>query len=287
MLLLADSGSTKTEWKLVDHTGQVQSSLISEGLNPYFLTEQEIARVIETKVLPRVTNVTQVFFYGAGCGLAPKAEQVRRAIDRVIPTPHGAGVAGDILAAARSLLQHHAGIACILGTGANSCVYTGDEISEGVPSLGYMFSDWGSGTVLSRDFLALLLQERLPSAILRDFDVTYQLSRVQILESVYNKPSANKFMASFTPFLLKYAEEPDVRDIILDNFRKFYNYYVLRYKHVAIRRVSVVGSVAYHFRNYLVQAGEELDVQVDKILQHPMDGLIHYHCQMARERAAV
>src|SRR5262245_55148601 len=109
MLLLADSGSTKTEWKLVDHTGQVQASLISEGLNPYFLTEQEIARVIETKVLPRVTSVTQVFFYGAGCGLAPKADQVRRAIDRVLPTPHGAHVAGDILAAARALLQHNAG----------------------------------------------------------------------------------------------------------------------------------------------------------------------------------
>ena len=288
MLLLADSGSTKTEWRLVDHRGQVAASLISEGLNPYFLTEQEIARVIETKVLPRVASVTQVFFYGAGCGLAPKAEQVKRAIDRVIPTPHGAGVAGDILAAARSLLQHHAGVACILGTGANSCVYTGDEISEGVPSLGYMFSDWGSGTVLSRDFLGLLLQERLPEAILRDFNVTYQLSRMQILESVYNKPSANKFMASFTPFLLKYAEEPAIRDIILDNFRKFYSYYVLRYKDVnKIHNVSVVGSVAYHFRSYLVEAGQEVGIQIDKILQHPMEGLILYHCQMAQERAAV
>jgi len=273
---------------LVDHTGQVQASLISEGLNPYFLSEQEIARVIETQVLPRVTAVSQVFFYGAGCGLAPKADQVRRAIDRVIPTPRGAGVAGDILAAARALLQHNAGIACILGTGANSCVYTGEEISEGVPSLGYLFSDWGSGTVLSRDFLALLLQERLPSSILQDFNMTFQLSRVQILESVYNKPTANKFMASFTPFLLKYGEEPAVGDIIRDNFRKFYHYYVLRYKAgIRSRHVSVVGSVAYHFRSYLVQTGAELGIHVDKILQHPMEGLIRYHCQMAQERAAV
>ena len=273
---------------MVDHTGQVQVSLISEGLNPYFLTEQEIVRVIETKVLPRIAAVTQVFFYGAGCGLVPKAEQVKRAVDRVIPTPHGAHVAGDILAAARALLQHSAGIACILGTGANSCVYSGDEISESVPSLGYLFSDWGSGTVLSRDFLGLLLQEQLPSSILQDFNGTYQLTRVQILDSVYNKPTANKFMASFTPFLLKYAEEPVVRDIILDNFRKFFHYYVLRYKAGAKDcHVSVVGSIAYHFRGYLAQAAAELDIHIDKILQHPMEGLIHYHCQIAQERAAV
>jgi glucosamine kinase len=288
MLLLADSGSTKTEWKLVDDMGRIQVSLVSEGLNPYFFTEQEIVGVLETKILPRVPGVSQVFFYGAGCGLAPKAEQVKRAIDRVIPTAQGAGVAGDILAAARSLLQHHSGIACILGTGANSCVYSGEEIIEGVPSLGYMFSDWGSGTVMSRDFLALLLQERLPSAIQRDFSVTYQLSRVQILDSVYNKPSANKFMASFTPFILKYAEEPAIRQIILENFRNFYNYYVLRYKETRkLRNVSVVGSVAHHFRKYLIEAGETLDIHVDTILQHPMEGLIHFHCLRAKENAPV
>jgi glucosamine kinase len=288
MLLLADSGSTKTEWKLVDDAGRIQASLVSEGLNPYFFTEQEIARVLEDKILPRVADVRQVFFYGAGCGLAPKAEQVKRAIDRVIPTAYGASVAGDILAAARSLLQHHPGIACILGTGANSCVYSGEEITEGVPSLGYLFSDWGSGTVMSRDFLALLLQERLPSLIQRDFSVTYQLSRVQILEAVYNKPSANKFMASFTPFILKYDEEPEVRRVILDNFRNFFSYYVLRYEQARkTHTVSVVGSIAYHFRKYLLEAGQNCGIQIDKILQHPMEGLIHFHGLHAKEKASV
>lgn len=278
MILIADSGSTKTEWRLVDDAGRISVSITSEGLNPYFLSEDEIALVISSKVLPKVTGVETVFFYGAGCGMPLKAAQVKRAIDRIIPTQAGAEVAGDILAAARSLLQHEAGVACILGTGANSCVYNGREIQEGVPSLGYMFSDWGSGTVMGKDFLSLLLQGKLPQHISKDFDEAFQLNRMQIMESVYNKPMANRFMASFTPFLLKYAEEDCVRNIILSNFRNFYDYYVLRYKESKKNRtVSIIGSVAYHFNTYLVKVGDELDIKVDKILQHPMEGLISYH----------
>jgi glucosamine kinase len=229
-------------------------------------------------VLPKVTDVETVFFYGAGCGMPLKAAQVKRAIDRVIPTSPGAGVSGDILAAARSLLQHEPGVACILGTGANSCVYNGREIQEGVPSLGYMFSDWGSGTVMGKDFLSLLLQGRLPQYISKDFDAAFQLNRMQIMESVYNKPMANRFMASFTPFLLKYAEEDCVKNIILSNFRNFYDYYVLRYKESRqTRTVSIIGSVAYHFNTYLVDVAGELDIKVEKILQNPMEGLIDYH----------
>jgi glucosamine kinase len=278
MILIADSGSTKTEWRLVNDAGKITVSLTSEGLNPYFLSEEAIAGIIENKVLPKVAGVETIYFYGAGCGMLPKAGQVKRAIDSVIPTPMGATVSGDILAAARSLLQHQGGIACILGTGANSCVYNGKEIIEGVPSLGYMFSDWGSGTVLSKDFLALLLQEKLPRYIAEDFNASFQLNRMQILDSVYNKPMANRFMASFTPFLLKYAEEDVVKDVILANFRNFYDYYVLRYSQFEKnRRVSIVGSVAHYFSQYLVQVADERDVQVDKILQHPMEGLIQYH----------
>lgn len=278
MILIADSGSTKTEWNLIDDAGKISVSITSEGLNPYFVSEDEIAVVISNKVLPKVSNVETVFFYGAGCGMPLKAAQVKRAIDRVIPTSAGAEVSGDILAAARSLLLHEAGVACILGTGANSCVYNGREIQEGVPSLGYMFSDWGSGTVMGKDFLSLLLQGMLPQHITKDFEDVYQLNRMQIMESVYNKPMANRFMASFTPFLLKYAEEDCVRNIILSNFRNFYDYYVLRYKETQKNRtVSIIGSVAYHFDTYLVEVANELDIKVAKILKHPMEGLISFH----------
>jgi len=187
-----------------------------------------------------------------------------------------AEVSGDILGAARSLLQDEKGIACILGTGANSCYYDGRTIAGIMPSLGYMFSDWGSGTVMCKDLIALLLQEKLPSAVMEDFNSTYKLGRPEILDNIYNRPLPNRFLASFTPFLLKYAEIPECKEIILDNFKSFFDYYVVRYP--AVTKVSFTGSIAYRFRAYLMQVAREVNIEIQKIVQHPMDGLVTYHC---------
>jgi glucosamine kinase len=279
MVLIADSGSTKTDWRVVDESGNNTTSVITEGLNPYFLSEEKIALTIREKILPVIGDIEKVFFYGAGCGLPVKANIVREALDSIIPSRFSAEVSGDILGAARSLLQDEPGIACILGTGANSCVYDGREITNIMPSLGYMFSDWGSGTVMSKDLIALLLQEKLPSTMLEDFHVTYKLGRPEILDHIYNKPLPNRFLASFTPFLLKYAEVPECTEIILGNFTKFFIYYVLRYPGVSkAARVSFTGSIAYRFRPYLTQVANKLGIEIVNIVQHPMDGLVKYHC---------
>jgi N-acetylglucosamine kinase-like BadF-type ATPase len=158
-------------------------------------------------------------------------------------------------------------------------MYDGRDITNIMPSLGYMFSDWGSGTVMSKDLIALLLQEKLPAAMLEDFHDTYKLGRPEILDHIYNKPMPNRFLASFTPFLLKYAEVPECREIILGNFTKFFFYYVLRFP-LGKRgiRVSFTGSIAYRFQSYLKQVANEMDITVDSIVQHPMDGLVKYHC---------
>jgi N-acetylglucosamine kinase-like BadF-type ATPase len=148
-----------------------------------------------------------------------------------------------------------------------------------MPSLGFMFSDWGSGTVMSKDLISLILQEKLPTELMDDFRHTYALGRVEILDHIYNKPSPNRFLASFTPFLLKYSEEPACRQIIVDNFRNFFSYYVLQYpgdrKSV---QVSFTGSIAYNFRKYLSEVAQNMDIAIGKIVQHPMDGLVQYHC---------
>jgi glucosamine kinase len=279
MLLLADSGSTKTDWRLVDEDGNQITSVVTEGLNPYFLSKENIALIIQEKVLPMVEEVEKVFFYGAGCGLTVKANLVKDALGASIPARYPAEVCGDILGAARSLLQDEAGIACILGTGANSCVYNGREITNIMPSLGYMFSDWGSGTVMSKDMISLLLQEKLPPSILEDFHNTYKVGRPEILDHIYNKPLPNRFLASFTPFLLKYAEVPECREIILGNFTKFFFYYVLRYPNAKkSAKVSFTGSIAHRFQPYLMQVAKELGIEIEHIVQHPMDGLAKYHC---------
>src|SRR5688572_10502195 len=140
MLLIADSGSTKTDWRLVDDAGTTIHNVITEGLNPFFITQPQIASTIEEKVLPIAKGVEKVFFYGAGCGLPVKAAQVKEVLDSTLSGKYPAEVSGDILGAARSLLQDEEGISCILGTGANSCLYNGREITDAMPSLGYMFS---------------------------------------------------------------------------------------------------------------------------------------------------
>lgn len=276
MILIADSGSTKTDWRMVDEDGNQISSVITEGLNPYFLPANKIAVTIKEKVLPAIENVEKVFFYGAGCGLPVKANIVKEALDNIIVTRFPAEVSGDILGAARSLLQDEKGIACILGTGANSCDYDGRVITGIMPSLGYMFSDWGSGTVMCKDLIALLLQEKLPSVVLEDFYSTYKLGRPEILDNIYNRPLPNRFLASFTPFLLKYAEIPECKEIISGNFKNFFSYYVVRYP--SATKVSFTGSIAYRFRTYLTQVARELNIEIQKIVQHPMDGLVKYHC---------
>ncbi len=262
----------------MDEDGNILAKTKTEGLNPYFLSVREIGDIVAEGVLPLARDVNKVFFYGAGCGADTKAGQVKEALS-VIPSRHEAEVAGDMLGCARSLLQEESGIACILGTGANSCRYDGREIVNIMPSLGYMFSDWGSGTVMSKDLVALLLQGRLPRELADDFEATYQVGRVQILDNIYNKPLPNRFLASFTPFLLKYAEEPSCREIILNNFRNFFMYYVLRYPNTGAGvKVRFTGSIAQNFRKYLIEVSEEMDIEIEKIVQHPMEGLVKYHC---------
>jgi glucosamine kinase len=285
MILVADSGSTKTDWRLIDEQSRKSVAVSSEGLNPYFLSEEEIVSILKAKVLPYVDHVDRIFFYGAGCGLPMKAQQVKNALDRVLPTTDGAMVTGDTLAAARSLLQNNPGICCILGTGSNGFVYDGTAIKATVPSLGYMFSDWGSGTVLGKDFLGLILQERVPAGIKRDFELTFRYNRMQILENIYNKPMANRFMASFTPFIYKYAEEESIKSIILDNFRRFFEYYVLPYDEFqTFGKVSMVGSIAYHFKKYLLQVADEMHIGVERVVKNPMEGLVEFHCRFTIEK---
>lgn len=277
MLLIADSGSTKTDWRLVSE-GSTVSAVQTNGLNPYFLSGKKITTIIKEKVLPVTGHVDKVFFYGAGCALPSKAQQVKDAIEAVIPARLPAEVSGDILGAARGLFQDQAGVTCIIGTGANSCVYDGNKIVRNVPSLGYVFTDWGSGTVLGKDLLSLLLQGKLSAGITKDFQETFRLSKGEILDNIYNEPMANRFLASFTPFLLKHAGDAQCRDIILKNFKNFFTYYVLSYRpeHGDLK-VSITGSIAYYFREYVMQVASEMGIAIERIMQHPMEGLIQYH----------
>lgn len=279
MFLIADSGSSKTEWRLINEDGETISTTETLGLNPYFVDQRKIIQTITETIQPMAgENVKDVFFYGAGCGLPAKADEVKEAIQKSISIKNSIEVAGDILGTARSVLSRKKGIACILGTGANSCVYNGEIITHNTPSLGYMLSDWGSGSVMGKDFLSLVLQEKLPKHIVETVYDHVKMTRSEILDSVYNRPLPNRFLASFTPYLLEYVDEIECRNIVLSNFMQFFDYYVLRYPHSTNAiHVSFSGSVAYKFERFLLEAAKARAIIIDRIVQHPMEGLIRYH----------
>lgn len=275
MVLIADSGSSKTEWRLINEEAKVLSSVHTQGLNPYFVSQEKIIEVLDRFIKPIAINVVNVFFYGAGCGHHIKAAEVKNAIVTSLNV-NVCEVAGDILGTARSLLKNESGIACILGTGANSCVYDGKVITENIPSLGYLLTDWGGGSVLGKDFLSLLLQEKLPATITGDFFDTFKMKSTEILDRIYNKPMPNRFLATFAPFLLKYADDPQCRAVIISNFKSFFEYNVLSYAQKD-PHVKFSGSIAFNFKKYLQEVADEMGIQIDTIVQQPMDGLVQYH----------
>lgn len=284
MVLIADSGSTKTDWRLIDKAGITICSIQSRGLNPYFWTEKEIAAIIQQDVLPKVNMVGQIIFYGSGCGSPEKAQQIFKALLSVFPDS-SPKVYGDMLGAARSVLQDQYGIACILGTGANSCVYNGENMIENVPSLGFILADYGSGAVLGKDMISLILREKVPKEIREEFGEKYKLERRQILDHLYNQPGANTFLASFIPFLLKHKNQPPLRNMILENFAQFFNYFVKQY--AAYRTeipVGFVGSIAYYFKDLLGASAAEAGILIGDIVQNPMEGLVKYHIQTVPAR---
>ena len=278
MILIADSGSTKTEWTAIDDlTGEVVAHAYTKGLNPYFVTQEEIREEIRTRLLPMlpVDCFTRIYFYGSGAR-DEKQPMIRQAIGSLL-----AGevmVTTDMLGAARALCDHEPGIACILGTGANSCRYDGETIVANVPPLGYILGDEGSGAVLGKHFIADLLKGLLPESVVRDFGETYpEITTATILERVYKESQPSRFLASLAPFIRKQIDVPEVRTMVRECFRSFFRRNVKLYDGWEATQVHFVGSVAHNFHAVLEEAAEAEGVHLGQILSAPMEGLVRYH----------
>lgn len=278
MILIADSGSTKTEWTSVDElTGEVVCDVYTRGLNPFFVTEEEMREEIRKGLLPELPSrcFTHIHFYGSGAR-EEKKPMIRHAINSVLMGE--VTVMTDMLGAARALCCRDAGIACILGTGANSCLYDGESIGANVPPLGFILGDEGSGSVLGRLFIADLLKGLLPRSVERDFEAAYpELDTAAVLEQVYKGWQPNRFLASLAPFVASQIEVAEVREMVRQNFRAFLRRNVKLYSIWESTPAHFVGSVAYYFATVLREAAEAECVRVGQILRTPMEGLIRYH----------
>ena len=277
MILIADSGSTKTHWYWKDEN-RTEHLVSTSGINPFLLTEEEMERILRQELLSQVpedTRFEQIFFYGAGC-TPEKSVVVKACLQRCFPPSTQLEVTSDLVGAARSLCQHEAGIACILGTGSNSCAYNGKEITQNVSPLGYMLGDEGSGAVLGRTLLGDCLKKQLPEAIVQDFFDTYALTPAQILEKVYRTPMPNRFMASLTPFLTKHRKAPEIHRLLTEQFARFFQRNVMQYAYTELP-IHLTGSIAWYFQSEVTEAAQALGLPLSSFLQSPIDGLKRYH----------
>ena len=265
MVLVADSGSTKTDWMI---GGRVFSS---PGINPVMMEGDAILSHIPSF---QQEKVTEVFFYGAGC-VKPFSERVEKALRQVFPKIP-IHVESDLLGAARALCGHQPGIACILGTGSNTCLYDGQEIIDNIPPLGYILGDEGSGAVLGKLFLNKLFKRELPEALCDAFRQWTPLTYTDILDKVYRQPSANRFLASLSPFICQHVDEPVVNVMVYEHFNTFVRKNVMRY-HRPDLPVSLVGGIAEHYRDILVNVLRANDLLVGEIIPHPIMRLTAYH----------
>ena len=279
MILIADCGSTKIDWCLLNNN-KVEKQVFTLGVNAVMLTEEEMRQRFAEQLMPELSDyaasIDAVYFYGAGCLAAEVCGNVARAIRANIPAPV-IEVYTDLLAAARALCGHKPGIACIMGTGSNSCLYDGSSIVANVSPLGFILGDEGSGAVLGRLFLGDVLKKQLPAEVCARFLDEYNLDLLGIIKRVYKEPQPNRFLASVTPFISKNIAVPETHDLVLNSFRAFFRRNVKQYEAYRQLEVNFIGSIAYYFRDVLAEAAETEGCRIGNIVKSPMEGLIKFH----------
>ena len=276
MILIADSGSTKTSWRLVDRDKSV-SACTTGGMNPFQSGQAEMVRMLEAEfTLPR-TGIEKIWFYGAGCAFPDKNQMVADALSHYLGGVSDIQVNSDLLAAARALCGKQPGIVCIMGTGSNSCYYNGQEIVQNVPALGYILGDEGSGSVMGRKLLADVLKNQLPETIRSLFFDTYQVTVGEILENVYRKPFPNRYLAQYARFVSANIGFPEMQTLAANSFREFFRRNVMQYEAALQFPVHFTGSIAFHFSEIIRATAGEFGLTVGNISQEPMEGLVEYH----------
>ena len=276
MILVADSGSTKTDWAAI---GDSVRHLQSIGLNPLFFTDESLETTISGALADvPAEEVTGVYFYGSGCGLEVNRERLRKCFRSLFPNVRDVEVDTDLVGAAIALYGKEKGIACILGTGANAGIYDGRTIVRTPLSLGYMLGDNGSGAVLGMQLIKLYLRGLLPQDLAAELEREYGVEYKNIIESVYKKERPNKYFASFSPFVVRHKDQEPVRGMLEKEFADFFEYFIVPFFQTEGKMpVRIIGSVGYYYRDVIERVAARYDIRIDKIALKPIDLLIEHH----------
>lgn len=275
MILIADSGSTKVDWRAVAADGTALS-VQTEGINPVFLSSEAISQILSEKLVPVFgTGIKEVYFYGAGVLSDELSKKMEDAFGSVFPGCKCFS-ASDILAAARALCGHKPGIACIMGTGANSCMYNGVDVEKNVKAGGFILGDEASGGVLGRKLISDYIKGVLPKEIEEEFTKRYNLDYIQIVEKVYKQPLPSRWLASFSPFINEFKSNTHIYNLIRTSFDEFFKRNIIHYDYKTYE-INIVGSIAHYYKDILEEVAAANGARIGKILKSPIDGLVEYH----------
>ena len=279
MIIIAESGSTKTDWCILNKSTRKNTVLQSQGLNPYFLDEKKL--LIQLKIIfpPLMcSSVEYVFFYGAGCSHEEQKQKVNHLLKRIFKNAL-INVETDLLAAARGAFIKEEGLVCILGTGSNAGLYKNQQIEKSFPSLGFIFGDEGSGSHIGKKIIEDFLNNKLPSDILNSFFSSYQINYYDIIKNVYSEKYPNRYLASFSEFVYKNISNNYCKSIVYNSFEDFFIKRISAFNDYKSFHIKFTGTIAYVFSNLLLKTAEKFNIKLCKndIIKSPLKGLIKYH----------
>ena len=278
MMLIADSGASKTDWRIIDREGKIEQAQ-TIGFNPYYQPIEQFDQEVREVLIPQIKQpIDKIFYYGTGCSSDKNRKLIRNVLEIFFPQAH-IEIWHDLLAAARALCGTEEGIACILGTGSNSCYYDGFKIVDNVTSLGYLLGDEGSGAYFGKRILADYVRKELPENLWDQFKKRFPFDRDEILDRVYTQEMPSRFLGSFSHFIFQHLKEPYCYKLVYDGFEQFFEKNVMKYNGYEKLKVHFTGSVAFYFSDILRQVANDKGIIVKNILESPIAGLTLYHKQ--------
>ncbi|MBC7626310.1 N-acetylglucosamine kinase [Ferruginibacter sp.] len=278
IILIADSGSTKAEWCLIN--GIKKKKIFTQGMSPYFLNREQIQQILATELKTKLNGVEpdEVYYYGTGCINPENVKLIKTALKTTFPKAR-LFVDNDLMGAAKALCGNEKGVACILGTGSNSGYYNGKKIIKNSPGLGYILGDEGSGAYLGKKVIQYYLYNTFDPDLMDRFNAKYNTTSIEILDAVYKHPLPNRYLAGFVSFLVENRGHFMIENIIEDGFNDFFFNHVYKYRESWIMPVHFIGSVAFGFKDILKEMCDAYELQLGRVLKNPMEGLIHFHSQ--------
>lgn len=276
MILVADSGGSKIDWRFLHQDGSIGQAH-SPGFNPYYQPLEHLHTIIKTSLVPAVhESVDKIFYYGTGVSSEKNQEIIKQAFAQYWPKAQ-IEIGWDLLAAARALCGRERGIACILGTGSNSCLYDGEKIIDNVANLGWILADEGSGTYIGKKFIFDYFRNEMPTKLAEQFKARFPFTREEVLEKVYQGEKPGAFLASFSKFIFQHLKDPYCYKLVYDSLSDFYENNVMKYEQYQNTKVHFTGSIAFYYSDILRQVANDKGITVKNILEGPIAGLTLYH----------